>query len=147
MDESAPSRVVFHGAVVLLIGLLCGIPYASAITAGDAELARAWRVAHVGITAGGIWGIAAGPALRHFALGSRAATWLVGALVTSLYGFAVALIVAPLAGVRGLAAQGPAANWLAFGGNTIASAASLIAVVLLAVGAWRRTHSVAAGAA
>jgi hypothetical protein len=142
MDESAPARVVFHGAVVLLIGLLCGIPFAQVLTAGgDPELARAWRVAHVGIAAGGILGIATGPALRHVALGARGATWLVGALITSLYGFAVALILGPLAGVRGLEAQGPPANLLVFAANTVASVASVVAAVLLAMGAWRRVHA------
>jgi len=68
MDESAPARVVFHGALVLLLGLLCGIPFAQVLAGGgDPELARAWRVAHVGIVAGGILGIATGPALRHVA--------------------------------------------------------------------------------
>src|SRR5262245_35110525 len=134
MDESAPTRLVFHGAVVLLIGLLCGIPFAQVLTSGgDPELARAWRVAHVGIAAGGILGIAAGPALRHVALGAGAASWLVGALIVSMYGFAVALVLGPLAGVRGLAAQGPPANLLVFAGNTIASVASVIAAVLPAI--------------
>jgi hypothetical protein len=142
MDESAPARLVFHGAVVLLLGLLCGIPFAQVLTSGgDPELARAWRVAHVGIAAGGIWGIATGPALRHVALGARGASWLVGALLVSMYGFAGALILGPLAGVRGLVAQGPPVNLLVYAGNMVASVASVIAAVLLAIGAWRRAHS------
>jgi hypothetical protein len=142
MDESAPARVVFHSTLVLLIGLLCGIPYGRARSAGgDEALARAWQVAHLGITAGGIWGTAVGPALRHTTLGVRGMSWLVGSLLTSLYGFALALLVGPLAGVRGLTPQGPPANWLAFAGNTVASVASLIAASLLAIGAWRRMRA------
>lgn len=142
MDESAPARVVFHGAVVLLIGLCCGIPFALVLAGGgDPEVARAWRVAHVGIVAGGIWGIATGPALRHVALGARGASWLVESLVISMYAFAVALIVSPIAGVRGLVAQGPPANWFVFTVNGIASTASVIAAILLASGAWRRMRA------
>ncbi len=141
MHESAPARVVFHGAIVLLIGLLCGIPFARAIAGGtDADLVRAWRVAHVGIVAGGLWGIATGPALRHVAFGAWGASWLVGSLVVSMYAFAVALILGPLAGVRGLVAQGPPMNLVVFTANMVASAAAVLAAVLLAVGARRRAH-------
>jgi hypothetical protein len=142
MDEPAPARVVFHGALVLPIGLLAGVPYGQALAGGgDEQLVRAWHTAHLGITPGGLLGIATGPALRHTALGPRALSWLVGSLLTSMYGFALALLLGPLAGVRGLVPQGPPANALAFAGNMVASVASLIAASLLALGAWQRMHA------
>ena len=48
MIERLQLHVILHGAIVLLVGLLCGIPFGSvAARAGD-DAARAWRVAHAG---------------------------------------------------------------------------------------------------
>lgn len=43
-------QLTLHGAIVLLIGLLTGIPYGHAITRKpDENTVRAWRVAHSGL--------------------------------------------------------------------------------------------------
>lgn len=40
-------QLLFHGAIVVLIGLLSGIPYGSAIIKKKGKsVIRAWRVAH-----------------------------------------------------------------------------------------------------
>ena len=47
-------QLLFHGAIVVLIGLLSGIPYGSAITKKkDESVIRSWRVAHSGLAMGG----------------------------------------------------------------------------------------------
>ena len=47
-------QLLFHGAIVMLIGLLSGIPYGLAITKEkDESVIRAWRVAHSGLAMGG----------------------------------------------------------------------------------------------
>jgi hypothetical protein len=41
------TQLIFHGAVILLVGLLCGAPLGSAVVRGKPEeTVRAWRVAH-----------------------------------------------------------------------------------------------------
>src|SRR6185369_13755231 len=55
MGDADARRLVFHGAAVLLVGLLAGIPYSTAITGGwGPEAVRAWQKAHLGIVAGGM---------------------------------------------------------------------------------------------
>ena len=136
MDGRTPARVVFHASLVFLIALACGVPYATSITNGAGEdVVRSWRVAHIGLAAGAIWAIAVGAALRHVVLGQGAARLLVGSVLLSLWGFVVALVVAPLAGVRGLGPGGSLANTVAFLGNFVASIASIVGMVLLAAGA------------
>ena len=47
-------QLLLHGTIVLVVGLLAGVPYGRAITAGSSEeRIRAWRVAHTGLTSGG----------------------------------------------------------------------------------------------
>ncbi len=54
--KRAQQRILFHGLVVLLVGLLCGVPYGQAIThAWGEEAVRAWRLAHFGLVVTGIW--------------------------------------------------------------------------------------------
>src|SRR4051812_424474 len=47
-------QLLFHGAVVLLIGFACGAPMGRSIVRGRPEaVVRAWRVAHSSLVAGG----------------------------------------------------------------------------------------------
>ena len=134
--RTAALRVLFHGSIVLGVGLLCGIPYGQAITGGWGEDAvRGWHVAHIGITVGGIWLIAVAGALPLLVLDPGRTSLLVWTLVASGYGFSFALVLAPASGVRGLELALPLANVLAFLGNAIAALASLVAVALLVIGA------------
>ena len=41
MANSDRMRVIFHGALVMLVGLLCGLP-----TVNEEEPARLWHTAH-----------------------------------------------------------------------------------------------------
>jgi hypothetical protein len=46
-------QLVFHGAVVLLVGLLCGAPYGRAVNRNAPEhIVHSWRVAHGSIPLG-----------------------------------------------------------------------------------------------
>ena len=135
MDGRRSARIVFHASLVFLVALACGVPFAGSITNGASEdVVRGWRVAHVGLAAGAIWAIAVGAALRHVVLGDGAARLLVGSVLFSLWGFVVALVMGPLAGVRGLVPGESVANTIAFLGNSLAGIASVVSMVLLAAG-------------
>jgi len=102
-------QLLLHGAIVLFVGLLCGIPFA--LAAGNAwgeEAVRAWRVAHTGGAAVGLMLIVIGAVLHRLLLGDRAGAILVWSLVASAYSFTAGVLVAATAGVRGLQAGGPA---------------------------------------
>jgi hypothetical protein len=65
MNVTNQRRLVFHGAIVLLAGALCGIPEGAAIGSGAPEARiHARRVAHDALLAGDIiWGTRGGTPL------------------------------------------------------------------------------------
>lgn len=77
MRERQQIQMLFHGALVLSLGLLLGLPFGVAVTGGwGGESVQAWRVAHVGMVAVGLMLIAIGAAFRHLVLGQRETPWL-----------------------------------------------------------------------
>jgi hypothetical protein len=131
MHASEQRRLAFHGAIVLLTGLLCGIPQASAITGGaDPARIHAWQVAHNAIVLAGIMQIAIAGALP-VASGPRIVRSIIWALIAAGYGSIVGLGLAAVSGYRGLTPDGPALNLIAFAGNMVVAIGSLAALPLL----------------
>ena len=53
--EAVARNLVFHGAIVLIIGLMCGMPYGKAINRKASEhTVQAWRIAHLALPIGAI---------------------------------------------------------------------------------------------
>ncbi len=137
MSERIQMQILLHGAIVLFVGLLCGIPFGAAVGNGrGGETVRAWRVAHSGGVTVGLMLIAIGAVLNRLLLGGRAASVLVWSLVASAYSFTLGMVVAATAGVRGLQATGPALNWVVFAAYMLGSLGALLGVVLLIRGAY-----------
>jgi uncharacterized protein (DUF697 family) len=107
-----PARyLLFHGSIVLLVGLLCGMPYGIAITRkhGD-EVIRAWKLAHGSLSLGGTTMMAMA-AILSFLKVSGVIQWLLAAaLITSGYGFCFALTLESFVGDRGLSWTGAWSN-------------------------------------
>jgi hypothetical protein len=130
--KRAQLQILLHGLVVVLVGLLCGVPYGRAITHGwGEESVRAWRLAHSGSVAAGLSLMIVAGVSHLFVLTPRALALLVWSGVLSAYGFTVALVVAAVGGVRGLTLAGPPANVIAFLANSVAAAASLVWVAVM----------------
>ena len=125
--ESPARHLLFHGGVVLLIGLLAGFPFGRAIAWGRTEdTVRAWRVAHSALSMGATTMIAVAVVLSILAAGP-AVKWIVSAAYIACgYGFSVALILGPIVGHRGITPAPPAANQLVFAGNLIGVIGSLV---------------------
>jgi hypothetical protein len=107
--------IVFHGILLVVLGMLVGFPFLQAITshAGpDAE--RAWRVAHTSLVTGGALFLALGAVAHHLRLSPRAARFAVGSMVFATYAFAFAFVVGPAVGARGLEPVGPFLHVLIF---------------------------------
>ncbi len=139
MAQRAQSLLVFHGAVVLLIGSLFGFPVIAAIESGSESL-HAWTSAHSAVAAGGVMMIALGAALHCINLGSRARTFLVWSLVAMGYGAIVGLGVGASTGMRGFSPTGPALNLIAFFGNLAVVWGSIVGVGLFIFGAFMATR-------
>ena len=132
MGDEHQRRLVFHGAIVLLIGGLCGLPEAAEVRRDAPEaVVHAWRVAHDALVAGGIMLIAIGAALRSIVLSPSGAAWLVGALIAVAYGAVVGLGLQAVAGVHGLAPTGPPLNFIAFLGNMAVGVGTLVGLALV----------------
>ena len=71
-------RLIFHGAVLLLVGLFCGIPTAVETIDGAA---RAWHTAHEALIMMGIWLLAESSVLPALVLEEREGSVLVWSLI------------------------------------------------------------------
>jgi len=77
-------QLILHGGVILLLGLLSGVPFGRAIVHGKYEAAvRAWRVAHSGLSMGGVLLLALARVVPQLQLGASALALLVWAFVAS----------------------------------------------------------------
>ena len=129
--------LIFHGSVILLVGLLCGVPFGRAIVRGEPEARiRAWRVAHAGVVIGGVLLLALTAAVPQLRLNATAAVVLVWSFIASGYGFALALPLGAYSGYRGLKLEPPLVNRVIYLGNVVGVIGSLIGVLLLLVGAY-----------
>lgn len=133
--NSLTIQLLLHGAIVLLVGLLAGIPYGNAITRKeDDNVVRAWRVAHSGLSMGGTTMIAISAVISHLELDLISNSMLVWSFVTSGYGFCISLIYGAWVGHRGLSIKGPNQNKVVYAGNIAGAVGSLIGTMALIFG-------------
>ena len=130
------NQLIFHGAVILLVGFLCGAPLGSAAVRGKEEAVRAWRVAHSSLIMGGVLLLALAGAVSHLKLSPFALTLLVWAFVVSSYVFAVVLPLAAHYGHRGLTSAPPFLNRILYLGNMVGAGGLLLGAIVFLWGAY-----------
>lgn len=143
MTNNDRMRVVFHGAVVLLVGLLCGLP---AVTESANEAGRLWHTAHEGLIMIGILMLTVSSVLPALALERREATGLVWSLLAMGYGLMTGLV---LQGITGTRAFGPTASpvlMIAFLGNATGMLGSVLTASLTMMGARAARRAMVASA-
>jgi hypothetical protein len=128
--------LLLHGALVLLVGLLCGAPYGAAIKRQNEELIRAWKLAHSSLSLGGATMIAIAACFQG--LGNlETLKWIISAsFIVSAYGFCFALVSEPFLGARGLSWSGSRNNKIVYVGNTIGAAGSLVGTIALVIASY-----------
>ena len=147
MSAHSQIQMLLHGAIILFIGLVCGLPFGVAVARDRSdESVRSWRVAHSGVAGIGVMLIAIGAVLQHMVLGQRAIFLLVWSLVGSAYGFTLALVLRGITGVRGFEPSGPALNVVAFIGNMAGIGGSLLGVGLAIYGMYAALAGPSVGA-
>ena len=106
--------MLFHGIVVIVLGLLAGIPFASVISGDLVGSVRAWRMAHLEGVLNGlvVMAVAAGGGVMSLSAGQQ--RWLAAGLIVAAYGNVVASIVGASFGVRGLTPTLPLSNLFVF---------------------------------
>lgn len=130
--EPSARHLAFHGAIVLLIGLLCGGPYARAINRGaPAHIVQSWRVAHASLPMGALVMFAVAALLSSFAVTGAVKWGIAWALIVSSYAFCISLPLAAIVGHRGLSAGGPPSAKLVYAGNVLGAWLSMAAAAAL----------------
>jgi hypothetical protein len=135
--EPSARHLVFHGTIILLIGLLCGAPYGRAINGrAAAHIVHSWRVAHLSLPIGAILMFAVAPLLASFTVVGPIKQLIAILLIVSGYSFCVALPLAAMVGERGLSYRGSVKAKAVFAGNALGAVTSLLASVALAYAAF-----------
>lgn len=144
MSRQAAAMLTFNGLVVLLLGLIAGAPYGAALVGNwGEEAARAWKLAHAEGVLNGIMVLALAGCAHWLTLGRSAERVVVWGAVLAAYGNVIGATLGALTGQRGLAPQGPAANWLVFLAFMFGMWGVLIALPVAASGAWRQLRDAA----
>jgi len=80
--------VIFHGVIIILIGLFSGLIYWQTIIRNKRpEVIRGWRIAHVFLVIEGMFMIIVGLLIPHLALSGPSVRVLVWIIISSGYGF------------------------------------------------------------
>ena len=148
MTDRDRRTLVAHGAIVFLLGMAAGFPFAFEILGrielwpvpGSVEVDmpgdyRGWRMAHLEGVLNGLLliGVAAvGPLLT---LGPRGTSWVVKGLLVCAWGNIIASWIGPLSETRGLAFTGISWNSLVYLLFVAAIVGVLGAMVAVAAGA------------
>ena len=130
------ARLVFHGALVLLLSLLCGLPLFVAVQEGWAEEAvRFWRSVHVGLAAVGVWSIATGAVIGYLVLEKRAASVLAWSIIISNYAISISILIRASAMSLHLDVGTLPLGTLVAGSRNISAIAGFVAVIITIQGA------------
>jgi len=151
MTQRQEAILVSHGALVFLLGMAAGFPFAFEILQridvwpipgsiavdmpGDV---RGWRMAHLEGALNGTLLIAIGAFGRRLTLSAGQARWLVTSLLVTAWGNILASWIAPLTETRGLAFSGLNWNGVVYLLFIAAVVGVIAAMVLVFIGA-RRT--------
>ena len=142
MSERTATVLAFNGLLVLLAGLLAGVPYGTAIVGawGD-EPVRAWKLAHMEGVQNGILALAVAGCSRWISLGRRGEKTVLWGVVLAAWGNVLGATFGAITGTRGLAPEGPLANAIVFVGFMFGMWGVLIAVPVAARGVWNRLRN------
>jgi hypothetical protein len=136
MDIQA-RHLIFHSVLVLLAGLLVGLPYGRAVHRHAPEqVIKAWRLAHDTLTVGPTLALAIAAVLSSLSVGDPIKSWLAWTWAVSNYGFCFSLPLAAVVGQRGHTFARPLSNQLVFAGNMVGLGASSVGTVMLLYAAY-----------
>jgi hypothetical protein len=139
--RARPETMIFHGAVVILLGLLAGFPYALVITGSLVSSERAWRMAHLEGVLNGLLVIAVAAVWDRLSLDGWKRDVLAWSLVLMAYGNVVASVIGATFSVRGLEPGGSPSNMLVYLLFMLAVVGIVVGLGLVVAGARKRRRS------
>ena len=99
--ENIHLHYFLNGLIVLLVGLLGGFPFASAIKRKNGKEV-AWRVVHSGSSMAGIMLIAIGVVVDYLCINPLLNCIIFWGIISSTYLFVIAMVLAAITGERGI---------------------------------------------
>jgi len=132
MTDRDRARVAYHGAVTLLVAIVCGL---LAVTEAIGTPMPSWQKAHGAFLLMGVWLFAAAGLLPALTLDRGSASVLVWSLVGTGYAFMTAVLVQTVLGVRIVGPGGPPAHWIAFLANLLVVLFGFVSSALVMMGA------------
>ena len=132
MTEQFTKYLIFHGAIIILIGLFSGLIYWQTIIRNKRpEVIRGWRITHVFLVIEGMFIVIVGLGIPHLVLSGLAVRVLVWTIASSGYGFAWAFVGGAWKGYRGLTPRPYGLNTILFLGHFIGAGGSLIGIAMI----------------
>jgi len=140
MTDRQRALLVANGAVVFVVGMIAGFPFALVVLGtpvGPGDV-RGWRMAHLEGILNGLLLVAIAAAGGHLRLGPRAQGVLFWSLVVTAWGNEIASVIGPLLGGRGLEFGGGVTNSVMYVLFMIAVVTVLVAMAVVLWGALRK---------
>ena len=150
MTERLQGQLIAHGALVYIVGLLAGFPFAFVILGkivlwpipGAVEWTmpgdvRGWRMAHLEGILNGLTLFAVAAVLPRLRLSARALGVVAWSLIVTAWANVVASVIGPIFGGRGLEFGGGVSNSVMYVLFVVAIATVLLAMTLVYRGARR----------
>lgn len=128
----AQRRLVLHGAIILLVGLLCGY---AAVAEEVSRSGRMWQAAHSALLMLGVWLIATAAILPLLELPRREREALLLSLTGGAYSFMTAVVIQAATGVRAISPDVSGISLVAFAANLLAVLGTILAASLTIMGA------------
>ncbi len=120
-------RLIFHGSIVILAGLLLSI---LAVVGLLGDEFRGWNTVHLPLIAIGIWMVAMAAVFPSLVLPRGDASALVWSLLIAGYGVMIATPIEALNGVRAIQPAGPVIHMVAFIANVLVLGGITLTVLL-----------------
>lgn len=128
-------NIIFHGAIVLFVGVLAGVPYWFVIIRNKGkEVIGAWRVAHSFLSIYGMLMLIVGILSPQLVISEPVALVFLWSFVTAGYAFVVAFIAGAWKGYRGLTPWPYGLNTVLFVCHVIGISGSLIGIAIIIYG-------------
>jgi len=135
MVDSYVRKMFFHGAAVIWVGLLAGLPFGLVVMGRMEGEVRAWHMAHLEGVLNGLLTFGAAAALKHLSLDEQRLWLYAWSFILAAWGNVVASILAALVHQRGLELAPPMTNIMVFTLFVIAVVAVLVGLYLMMRGA------------
>jgi len=126
-------RLVFHGSIILLVALSCGLPSVVEVSGGGTT--RMWQAAHSSLLLMAIWLYAEAAILELLVLKRLETSVLVWALVLTGYTLSFVAIVQAIIGVRALGPSKSFVEMSVFSGNLMVVLGSVLSTAVTLIGA------------